>query len=307
LIFQTFLNMIKNKELLKDLLLNTLKSEHGVNIKENKEFLGFTNKFENILISLFSEICSTKFFSSTSTNAASFLPHLMLKSELQLSGITPTNVFENFFIKKSIKFLHKVLVKSSKLFSGLPFIVSKLYLQKIYYYSRRLNQLLKIVKTISIVKRKMWLLSQYKTFLAKNLKNSVYTAHLSVRYACNNIFCTFKNLKSNKILYATSTGKEKLKASKKTLRFISKVLLTKFFEKVKLAVVEIERFDSFPRVLVTLNVPKKSRKFLLLVLQSFFKRQKIAITLHFKENKCFNGCRPKKQQRKKRKGFKHLK
>lgn len=306
--FQTFLNMIKNKELLKDVLLNTLKIEHGVNLKKNGEFIRITNKFESVLISLFSEICSTSFFAPDYTNSLSFLSNQVLKSELQcVQNSQHTNILENFFIKKSIKFLQRTVAKGSKVFGSLPIIVSKFYLQKMYYYFRRLNHFLKMVKSVNAVKRKAWLLSQYKTFLGKTGKNSVYTMHLSVRYACNNIFCTLKNLKSNKIIYATSTGKEKLKASKKNLRFISKVLLTKFFERVKQSIVGIERVDSFSRVLVTLIVPKKSRKFLLIVLQSFFKRQKTAITLHFKENKCFNGCRPKKQQRKKRKGFKHLK
>ena len=133
--------------------------------------------------------------------------------------------------------------------------------------------------------------------------------HINIRYACNNIFCTFKSINPNKIIYATSTGKEKLKASKKNLHFISKTLLKIFLERVKNYFLELEAHDEMVRLIATLIVPQKSRNFILLLLEEINDLKvkfNIELVLHFKENKCFNGCRPKKQQRKKRKGFRHL-
>ena len=49
----------------------------------------------------------------------------------------------------------------------------------------------------------------------------------------NNVFCTLSNNKSQKILCNTSSGKEKLNVSRKTIAFGAKNIIISFFKKNK--------------------------------------------------------------------------
>jgi ribosomal protein S11 len=116
-----------------------------------------------------------------------------------------------------------------------------------------------------------------------------------IRVTPNNIFCTLFELRSGKILYVLSAGKLKIKISKKGLKFSSKIIIQSF----------INRLRKYPRkhpLFVRLVGPIKIRKQILRQITPLVAMRRTVITV--KENKPFNGCRPSKKKRQKRKGLK---
>jgi hypothetical protein len=284
--------MIKNN-LIKDILKNILKTRYEEVFPTVSEISISFKEYEFLLTSLFLEL--------------NILPKQNLSLVCKELGNSQTFSLEEGRGQNFISF--SLIEKYKSFFSKSPRSLTKFYFNKFLYFHK------KFVKSVVLTKRALALVKHIDLFVSHKeyLEQSInkISTHITIRYASNNIFCTFSNLITNKIIYATSTGREKLKASKKNLRFISKVLLQKFLEQVKKVLLELRNNTQvIQKILITLVIPKKSRKFILMLFQNFFKtgrELKAEVVLHFKENKCFNGCRPKKQQRKKRKGFKHLK
>jgi ribosomal protein S11 len=131
------------------------------------------------------------------------------------------------------------------------------------------------------------------------LKNSTKPfKKLSVRVTPNNIFCTLTNLANNKTLSLGSSGKYAIKTSKKKLRFSSKLIIQSFLEDIK------KKIKTDP-LLINLISPIKIRKAILKQLSGSLKGKDLI--LNIEEKKCFNGCRSKKNKRKKHKGLRIFK
>ena len=114
----------------------------------------------------------------------------------------------------------------------------------------------------------------------------------------NNVFCTLVNCKTKKILLNTSSGKEKLKVSRKTLVFGAKNIIISFLKKSS------KRFIG-STIQVKIVGPLRIKTVFLRLLKNYSKNSKLMInTIH---KKCFNGCKVKKKKRKKQRGLRVFK
>lgn len=114
------------------------------------------------------------------------------------------------------------------------------------------------------------------------------------------MFCSFINNRTNKTLITTSTGIEKQKMTKKSIKFILPIVLYKFFKKINRC--------NYKQTSAIINIicPKIYKKFFLKKLKKII-HKKINVFVNIYHKKCFNGCQVKKQKRKKRKGWRILK
>ena len=136
-----------------------------------------------------------------------------------------------------------------------------------------------------------------RNFSKKKLKNYL---RLNIRVSPNNIFCNLKDGRSNNIVKSLSTGAVKLKTTKKRLNFNIKNFLFTFFKDIT----KIKELKTKKHALIKVVSPKKFRKRILKMFHGgVFKKfiQKKNLILDIPSNKIFNGCRPKKDIRKKRK------
>ncbi len=128
---------------------------------------------------------------------------------------------------------------------------------------------------------------------------------LTVRVAPNNMFCHIKDTKTNTVLRSVSSGTYKMKVSKKGIRNYSKLMANAFLKDLR------ERQVKFNRTLVAKVIaPVGIRKPLLTIFKnSLFKKfvKKKKLLLEVASKKVFNGCRPRKKVRKKRKGLRLFK
>lgn len=118
-----------------------------------------------------------------------------------------------------------------------------------------------------------------------------------IRLTQNNIFCTLTNNK-HKTLLTSSSGKYKIKTSKKKLKFTSKIILKSFLKQIKDKILK-------SKLLISVVAPKNLKKKIVSQLQENIKTKNFFIDIS--DKKIFNGCRPKKQKRKKRKGLRIFK
>ena len=138
------------------------------------------------------------------------------------------------------------------------------------------------------------------TFQKLNKKSFLkqFQNRINIRITPNNVFCTLRNTTSNTTTYITSAGKSKVKTSKKVLRFSSKIITQQFFEKIK------ENLAA-KKLIINVIGPKKIKKSILEQISNNFKNKSLIINVDSK--KCFNGCRPAKKRRKKKKGLRIFK
>lgn len=126
-------------------------------------------------------------------------------------------------------------------------------------------------------------------FNTKNIYKKVF-----IRLTQNNIFCTLTNSK-NKILLTRSSGKYKIKTSKKKIKFSSIIVLKSFLKEIKKKILS-------GKVLINVISPKNLRKKIVRQFYNSIKRNR-NFFINTYNKKIFNGCRPRKQKRKKRKGL----
>ena len=162
----------------------------------------------------------------------------------------------------------------------------------------RINALKKILRFRKVFKHRASLLNP--TFKKMALKNSLkpFSKVINIKIKQNNIFCTLKDIKKNKTLYITSSGKCKVKTSKKLLRYSSKIIAQFFFEKIQKVLKE-------KSLLVNIMGPKKVRRTITDQILNYLKKKNLMINVD--EKKCFNGCRAPKKKRKKQSAFRVLK
>lgn len=129
-------------------------------------------------------------------------------------------------------------------------------------------------------------------------KNQKKLYVISVSFKANNIFCSVGNFTNSSTLYVTSSGKYKIKVSKKILKHNYKLILERFLKIIKK---NIKRSN----VIIKLVVPVLFRKKVMDIFKKNLEFKKLLVVL--KERKSYNGCRPVKKKRKKRVGFRLLK
>jgi ribosomal protein S11 len=135
------------------------------------------------------------------------------------------------------------------------------------------------------------------------IKN-VYSFVINIKMTPNNIFCVLKDRKSNKTLLLITGGILKFNITKKKLKFLNKKVIGKFLTLAKKNI-DIRKKLDMKSVIVNLSVPKKYRKQIIrLIIKSLYS---LKFIFQVEDKKCFNGCRPRKQRRKKRKGLRILK
>lgn len=118
----------------------------------------------------------------------------------------------------------------------------------------------------------------------------------------NNVFCTLKKLNDSKftLLNTASSGKYKIKLSKKSLRRKTKFVIISFLKELKRKKLELSKF-----VGIKLIAPVKQKKAIIKMLAGELRRKNYIFEVVGK--KVFNGCRAKKMIRKKRRYFRKFK
>lgn len=164
---------------------------------------------------------------------------------------------------------------------------------------KKVNQQNKITFRLrKIFKNKPYFINPINQELMNLSNNKLFSKKLNIRVTPNNIFCNLKNTPTNKTIKVGSSGKYKVKTSKKTLRFSCKIVLGFFLEEIKQ---EIKTKET----LINLTAPIKLRKTILEQVAKY--TQQSSVILNFNQKKCFNGCRPQKKKRKKQKGLRLFK
>lgn len=132
-------------------------------------------------------------------------------------------------------------------------------------------------------------------------RNSLTVLFLRVKVVTNNVFCYLLDCKTKSTLISGSAGLYNINVSKKSMRFYARNVLAQFFS-------SCEHFIKKRKILLVFNVESRSRlkKKLVRVIRNYFKRKVIVIAA-FKSRKCFNGCRQRKQVRRKRRFFRVFK
>lgn len=125
-------------------------------------------------------------------------------------------------------------------------------------------------------------------------KQSYPKYRFTIKATQNNVFCTLVNYQNKKILSNTSSGKEKLNISRKTLTFGAKQIIKSFLKKIKNKIFGYN-------ILINITAPLRVKIIFLKLLKSYIKKSNILINTNHK--KCFNGCKQPKKKRKKQRGL----
>lgn len=140
----------------------------------------------------------------------------------------------------------------------------------------------------------------YAKFKVSNKIENIFKFNLAILVKKNNVFCTFSNFEEKKTIKACSSGTYKIKVSKKTLRYTYDLVLEKFYRDIRKHVYPKKKkiFVGKKGLFVTLVCSKRLRKKVSQSIRRNFK--KIPLLIKVLNKKVFNGCRPPKKVRKKR-------
>jgi ribosomal protein S11 len=134
-----------------------------------------------------------------------------------------------------------------------------------------------------------------KLFLLKKLNS--YKV-LSFKTTSNNIFINLSNHLQKSILTGSS-GKYKIKTTKKKIKHNIKIVIDSFFKELK------DKLISRDQLIIKITCFFRIRK---LIVKLLFTKLKLnSIIWDVKSKKSFNGCREKKKKRKKQKGLRIFK
>lgn len=171
--------------------------------------------------------------------------------------------------------------------------------------SKRNKLKLKLSKADLIGRRICQNLLSGRPFNDYKLKRKIKLLRLTVRVTPNNVFCTLKDTKTDNLFKSVSAGSYNFNVTKKGVRHYSRQIVSLFLKDLR------ETNFNFNRPLVTkIIAPVSLRRPLLdLFKKSLFKRlhAKKTLFIDIPAKKVFNGCRPRKQIRKKRKGLRLFK
>lgn len=127
-----------------------------------------------------------------------------------------------------------------------------------------------------------------------------YKHQLNITVVQNNIFCTMALVETNKIVLSCSAGKYKIKITRRKLKYSFAWVLENFQSELKKLRIR------FKGLIVNITCPVIIRAKIAHLVRNMFPK-KLPLIMRFSKKKCFNGCRPPKLVRKKRKGFLLLK
>ena len=186
--------------------------------------------------------------------------------------------------------IKKSVFRNSKKF------INKVKSQKSFFYRR------KQIKNAFYVLKKLnlkWYRVSFHQFLTTK-KFKAFSKCLNVKVTSNNIFCNFKNRLTNKTLAVGSSGKYKIKTTRKRLRHAIKLVLRSFM-------IEIMSKHALKTLIVKIAAPIKIRRHIVSFLSETLKNKTQKLIIKIAHKKCFNGCRPAKKKRKKQKGLRIFK
>lgn len=183
--------------------------------------------------------------------------------------------------------------KNKKIFNKSKWVINskKFKYTKLKNFSRK-----NIFRIKKVIKYKVYKPLKEKILVLKNVKN--FSRQLSIKITSNNIFCNLKNIIDNRTLAVCSSGKYKVKTTKKKLKHNLKIVLGSFFNEIKNKLVSKD-------LIFVITSPIKIRKQIIKFLSQSFNKYNLILKINNK--KCFNGCRPPKKRRKKQKGLRIFK
>ncbi len=142
----------------------------------------------------------------------------------------------------------------------------------------------------------------FQQYLHLQIKTKLYTNNIkwiaNIKITPNNIIVALTD-RTGKLKFLTSAGKLGLACSKRTLKFVIKMILAHFFH-------HLTKIKIFEAIYFRMTAPKHFRRRLL---KSLIKKE-IRTGRNLLEGLAklpFNGCRPPKARRKKRKGLRIFK
>ncbi len=169
-------------------------------------------------------------------------------------------------------------------------------------YKKKKNRRHKKFKKKSIKKALKKIFLKTKYFRKRNLK---YDRKLSIKITSNNIHCNLRNLILNKTILVGSATKYRVAISRKRLKKNTINVLRPFYRQAK-------RLLTPKGLIINLIGPKRLKRKIIKFSKILrkFKIKKIRgftffrpLIIKIQNKKCFNGCRPAKKKRKKRKNF----
>jgi len=126
--------------------------------------------------------------------------------------------------------------------------------------------------------------------------SSKRTLKIYLRLRSNNIFCTLIDKLENKTIFNISSGKYRFNTSKKKLTYDTRMVLKLFLKDINLYLKD-KRND----IIIQIISPIRNRRQIIGILSKKFRKiNRNRFVIYLKNLKCFNGCRPKKKMRKKR-------
>ena len=138
-------------------------------------------------------------------------------------------------------------------------------------------------------------------------KKLIYKIHIRIK--SNNVFCILTKRKTNKELHSCNAGSYKIPTSKRKLKHTYLLILNKFFLNTRKIMAEgmkeiqkkrKERKRIKPGVHIVLSSPRYLRRKVLRSIKYHFRHRTSPFLFEIKDKKVFNGCRPPKKIRKKR-------
>lgn len=141
----------------------------------------------------------------------------------------------------------------------------------------------------------------------KSIENiNIFQCRIETR--ANNAFCTLIDKNTCTTLISVSTGSLKFKVSKKNLKKVFYFFLYAFLNKVRLLLKSITVKNVVSILTVDIITRSNLTKVVIKSVSKALSYKSLQIFFSIPENRCFNGCRPKKSPRKKSLGIhKHFK
>jgi len=145
--------------------------------------------------------------------------------------------------------------------------------------------------------------------LKKNRISNKLRYKIHIRIKANNVFCILTKRKTNKELHSCNAGSYKIPTSKRKLKHTYLLILNKFFLNTRKIMAEgmkeiqkkrKERKRIKPGVHIVLSSPRYLRRKVLRSIKYHFRHRTSPFLFEIKDKKVFNGCRPPKKIRKKR-------
>lgn len=163
----------------------------------------------------------------------------------------------------------------------------------------------KHLKSFRLMKRAVFGLVSGRPHRIYKIGRKTKFLRLTVRVSPNNMFCHLMDTKTNTVLRSVSAGSYKMKASKKGVRNYSNLVANAFLKDLRDKSVKLNK-----PLVARIIAPTIVRKPILTIFKnSLFKKfnTKKRLLLEVASKKVFNGCRPCKKVRKKRKGLRLFK